>query len=62
MILIETSSKLNHNLVKSDVLPKDRQNFVSCEKISNEAVLNELTLIPASEATKIYLEVQFFMS
>ncbi|CAM2715848.1 unnamed protein product, partial [Rotaria socialis] len=54
--LIETPSKLNHNLVKSDVLPKDRQNFVSCEKISNEVVLNELTSIPASEATKIYLE------
>ncbi|CAF3345178.1 unnamed protein product [Rotaria socialis] len=55
--LIETPSKLNHNLVKSDVLPKDRQNFVSCEKISNEVVLNELTSIPASEATKIYLEI-----
>ncbi|CAF4682157.1 unnamed protein product, partial [Rotaria socialis] len=55
--LIETSSKRNHNLVKSDVLPKDRQNFVSCEKISNEIVLNELTSIPASEATKIYLEI-----
>ncbi|CAF4661426.1 unnamed protein product, partial [Rotaria socialis] len=60
--LIETSSKRNHNLVKSDVLPKDRQNFVSCEKISNEIVLNELTSIPASEATKIYLEVQLLTS
>jgi len=38
--LIESSSKLNHNLVKSDVLPKDRQNYSSCEKISNEAALN----------------------
>ncbi|CAM4835706.1 unnamed protein product [Rotaria magnacalcarata] len=55
--LIGTSSKLNHNLVKSDVLPKDRQNFVSCEKISNEVVLNDLTSIPAFEATKIYLEI-----
>ena len=55
--LIETTSKLNHNLVKSDVLPKDWQNFCSCEKISNEAVLNCLASISASQATRIYLEV-----
>ncbi len=55
--LIETSSKLNHNLVKSDVLPKDRQNFASCEKISNEAVLNGLNAIATSQATRIYVEV-----
>ena len=32
--IIETSSKLNHNLVKSDVLPKDKQNFVGDGKMS----------------------------
>ena len=58
--LIESASKLNHNLVKSDVLPKDRQNFASCEKISNEVVLNGLASISASEATIIYLEVCSF--
>ena len=60
--LIESSSKLNHNLVKSDILPKDRQNYSSCEKISNEAALNGLVSIENSRATRIYLEVWLFMS
>jgi hypothetical protein len=60
--LIESTSKLNHNLVKSDVLPKDRQNFASCEKISNEVVLNGLASVSASQATRIYLEVWRFMN
>jgi hypothetical protein len=60
--LIESTSKLNHNLVKSDVLPKDRQNFASCEKISNEVVLNGLASVSASQATRIYLEVWCFMN
>ena len=55
--LIETSSKLNHNLVRSDILPKDKQNFASCEKISSEAVLAKLASIPEARATAIYLEV-----
>ena len=57
--LIESSSKMNHNLVKSDVLPKDRQNFASCQKISSEAVFVELASIEESEATRIFLEVCF---
>ena len=60
--LIESSLKLNHNLVKSDVRPKDRQNFASCEKISNEAIFNELTSISGSQVTRIYLEVCIFTS
>lgn len=60
--LIESSSKLNHSLVKSDVLQKDRQNYASCEKISNEAALSGLTSIAASQATRIYLEVCLFKS
>ncbi|CAF3794118.1 unnamed protein product [Rotaria sp. Silwood1] len=53
--LIESSSKLNHNLVKSDILPKDRQNYSSCEKISDEAALGGLISIANSRATRIYL-------
>ncbi len=60
--LIESSSKINHNLVKSDILPKDKQNFASCEKISNKVVLTGLTSISASQATRIYLEVYLFTS
>lgn len=55
--LIESSSKLNHNLVRSDILPKDRQNYSSCEKISSEAALDGLVSIANSRATRIYLEV-----
>lgn len=55
--LIRSSSKMNHNLVKSDVLPKDRQNYPSCVKISSAATLNALTSVPNSKATQIYLEV-----
>lgn len=55
--LIQSSSKMVHNLVKSDVLPRDRQNFSACEKISNEAVLTALASVPYSTATRVYLEV-----
>jgi hypothetical protein len=58
--LIESSSKMNHNLVKSNILPKDRQNYASCEKISNEAVFVGLMSIAESQATRPYLEVCFF--
>jgi len=57
--LINSSSKINHNLVKSDILPKDRQNFASCEKISNERVLVELNSVPSSKGTRIYLDACF---
>ncbi|CAF4892980.1 unnamed protein product, partial [Rotaria socialis] len=55
--LIKSSSKMSHNLVKSDVIPKDRQNYQSCEKISSEAAFNALTSVPNSRATQIYLQV-----
>jgi len=60
--LIESSSKINHNLVKSDILPKDRQNYSSCEKISNKSVLDGLISISNSRGTRIYLEVSLFSS
>ena len=60
--LVESSSKMNHNLVKSDILPKDRQNYSSCEKISNKSVLDGLVSISNSGGTRIYLEVCLFTS
>ncbi|CAF3764180.1 unnamed protein product, partial [Rotaria socialis] len=40
--LIETKSKIEHNLIKSDLSPKDRQSFASCLRISSELVLDLL--------------------
>ncbi|CAF1921905.1 unnamed protein product [Rotaria magnacalcarata] len=40
--LIEAKSKIEHNLIKSDLNPKDRQNFASCLRISSELVLDLL--------------------
>lgn len=54
LALIRKHSKIDHNLVKSDIIPNDRQNFVSCLKISSSdvlALLNE----PETKATHIYL-------
>jgi hypothetical protein len=55
--LIETSIKLNHGLVRSQIIPKDRQNYDSCVRISSDDVLRELEQIPDSEATLLYLKV-----
>ncbi len=56
------SSILKWILVKSDILPKDRQNYSSCEKISNKSVLDGLDSISNSRGTRIYLEVCLFTS
>ncbi|CAF3816716.1 unnamed protein product [Rotaria sp. Silwood1] len=56
-LIKSSSSKLIHNLVKSDIRPKDRQNYPSCEKISSEAALNALSSVPYSKATQIYLQI-----
>ena len=40
--LIDNQLKIDHNLVKSDVIPPDRQNFSSCLKISSDDVLKLL--------------------
>ena len=40
--LIESHSKIEHNLIKCDINIKDRQNFPSCRRISSENVLNLL--------------------
>lgn len=53
--LIENKSKLVYGLVKSDIDPKDRQNFGSCYKITNDDVLLILEDIDDCLATRIYL-------
>ncbi|CAF3629800.1 unnamed protein product [Rotaria sp. Silwood1] len=55
--LINNQSKLIHGLVKTDVYPKDRQNFSSCAKISTDDVLSALNNVSDSYATQIYLRL-----
>ena len=52
--LINNYSKIDRNLVKSDVFPRDRQSFSSCLKLSSDNVLN---LLEESNhvATYVYL-------
>jgi hypothetical protein len=57
MEMIDRFSKLEHGLVKSDVLPKDRQNYSSCTKISSESVLETLKKMQHTKAILIYLQV-----
>lgn len=52
--IIENYSKIDHNLVKSDVIPHDRQNFSSCLKITADDVLNLLKETNA-KSTYVYL-------
>jgi hypothetical protein len=55
--MIATSNKLNHGLVKSDIYPRDRQNFASCEKISSDCVVSTLEKESDSLATRVYLKL-----
>ncbi|CAF3965319.1 unnamed protein product, partial [Rotaria sp. Silwood1] len=55
--LIANTNKLIHGLVKSDVYPRDRQNFASCEKISSDDVQLALEVIPDSQAMRLYLKL-----
>ncbi|CAF3083949.1 unnamed protein product [Rotaria sp. Silwood2] len=55
--LIKNQSKLIHGLVKTDVYPKDRQNFSSCAKISTDDVLSALNNASDSYATQVYLRL-----
>ncbi|CAF4756553.1 unnamed protein product, partial [Rotaria sp. Silwood2] len=48
---------LAHGLVKTDVNPKDRQNFTSCLNLSDDDVLVALEDIEGSQATRIYLRL-----
>ena len=55
--IIENFSKLDHGLVQSDINIKDRQNYRSCVKISNDNVLELLKKVPNSLGISIYLQV-----
>ena len=52
--LMDNYSKIDHNLVKSDIFPHDRQNYSSCVKITSDDVLNLLKEMNAT-GTYIYL-------
>ncbi|UJR29459.1 hypothetical protein I4U23_010671 [Adineta vaga] len=52
--LIENHPKLDHNLVQSDIIPHDKQNYNSCLKITSDDVLNLLRQTN-HKATYIYL-------
>ncbi len=52
--IIENHPKIEHNLVKSDIFPHDRQNYSSCLKITSDDVLNLLKQRD-NKATYIYL-------
>ena len=54
--LIESHSKIEHNLIKCDINKKDRQNFPSYRKISSENVLNLLNNENFKE-TYVYLSL-----
>ena len=53
--VIQSISKFSHNLVKSDVIPRDKQNYRSCEKICS--ALDCLKEINGSDATVIYVKI-----
>ncbi len=53
--LIKIRNKIDHNLSKSDLDIRDKQNFSSCRRISDEKLLNLLFLDDRYKATYIYL-------
>ncbi|CAF1676799.1 unnamed protein product, partial [Adineta ricciae] len=55
--LINLKNKLDHNLLRSDINPKDRQNFASCVKISSDIVLKLLHDIDEYRGTYVYLSL-----
>ncbi|CAF3298097.1 unnamed protein product [Rotaria sp. Silwood2] len=57
MNLIALKNKIDHNLIKCDVCPKDRQNFASCRRISSDLVLNLLNKNKNCKGTFIYLSL-----
>lgn len=55
--LIDHVSKDKHLLVRSDIEPKDRQNFLSAEKLCSDKVIQcLLEYVPGSEGTVLYLK------
>jgi hypothetical protein len=60
--LIDNHSKLDHNLVLSDIYVKDRQNYASCLKISSTNVLNMLDQHKSTFGTHSYLKILQFVT
>ncbi|CAF3367732.1 unnamed protein product [Rotaria socialis] len=55
--VLEQSIETNAWISKTDVYPKDRQNFGSCAKISTDDVLFPLNNVSDSYATQVYLRL-----
>ena len=55
--LVESKHKLEHNLIKCDIDPKDRQNFASYLRISSEVVLNLMKNDDNARETYLYLSL-----
>ena len=55
--LIKTKNKIDHNLSRSDLNIRDKQNFSSCLRISSDNVLNLLMLNDRHKATYNYLVI-----
>lgn len=54
--LLKTVPKEVHGLVSSDIIPEDKQNYNSLEKIMDDRVLNSMKIhVPDSEGTIMYL-------
>lgn len=53
----EKYSKLDHKLTKSDLNPKDRQNYHSCTKIASDDLLNIVQTDRTMKGTLIYLKM-----
>ncbi|CAF4640590.1 unnamed protein product, partial [Rotaria socialis] len=53
----DTYSKLDHSLTKSDINPKDRQNFSSCLKLTSNDLFNILNATVDTRGTLLYFQV-----
>ncbi|CAF1142258.1 unnamed protein product, partial [Rotaria magnacalcarata] len=53
----DTYSKLDHGLTKSDINPKDRQNFSSCFKLTSNDLFNILNADDDTRGTLLYLRM-----
>ena len=50
-------TKLDHNLIRTDLNPKDRQNYRSCERLASDDVLNLLKINTNTQGTFVYLRL-----
>ena len=57
LYIVDNFSKIHHALVRSDINPRDRQNYRSYEKSSSDNVLALLEKVPNSVGINIYLRV-----